>query len=84
MWLGPQNLTCEKYELDDPCNTVDLDAGLFRQVAPGVADLDYLAHVRSVNTGHKETASFLTDGNFSRHNWEPFSASEIERRRGPG
>src|ERR1700722_3311831 len=54
---GPRNLAYEEYELDDPCNTIDLDAELFHRVAPGIADLDYLAHVRSVNTGHEETAS---------------------------
>jgi hypothetical protein len=62
---GPRNLACEEYELDDPCSTVDLDAELFRRMAPSEADLDYLAHVRVVSTNHKETASFLTDGSFS-------------------
>ena len=62
---GPRNLAYEEYELDDPCNSIDLDAELFRSVAPSAADLDYLAHVRAVDTSHKETASFLTDGSFS-------------------
>jgi len=62
---GPRNLAFEEYELDDPCNTVDLDAELFHRIAPSEADLDYLAHVRIVSTNHKETASFLTDGSFS-------------------
>jgi hypothetical protein len=62
---GPRIPKPEEYELDDPCNTIDLDAELFRRVAPSEADLDYLAHVRVVNTDHKETASFLTDGSFS-------------------
>jgi len=62
---GPRNLICEKYELDDPCNTIDIDAALFCKIAPTAEDLDFLAHVREVNTDHKETASFLTDGNFS-------------------
>src|ERR1700722_3912016 len=57
---GPQNLAHEEYELNDPCNTIDLDAEVFRQIAPSLADLDYLAHVRRVNTDNKETASFLT------------------------
>jgi hypothetical protein len=62
---GPRNLAYDEYELDDPCNSIDLDAELFRRVAPSAADLEYLAHVRVVDTSHKETASFLTDGSFS-------------------
>jgi hypothetical protein len=62
---GPLGLVCQDYELDDPCNAIDLDAELFRRVAPSEAGLDYLAHVRAVDTNHKETASFLTDGSFS-------------------
>lgn len=61
---GPK-ISCEPHELDDPCNTIDLDAELFRQVAPSADDLSYLAHVREVTTDHKETVSFLTDGSFS-------------------
>jgi hypothetical protein len=38
---------------------------LFQVTAPSYADLDYLAHVREVNTENKETASFLADGWFS-------------------
>jgi len=62
---GPQGFTPAEYELHDPCNAIDLDAELFRRVAPSFADLDYLAHVREVKTDHKETVSFLTDGSFS-------------------
>jgi hypothetical protein len=62
---GPRNLVHEDYELDDPCNTIDLDAEVFHRVAPSLADLDYLAHVRRVDTDKKETSSFLTDGSFS-------------------
>ena len=62
---GPQNLVYEEYELDDPCNTIDLGVDFFRRVAPSAGDLDYLSHVRIVETDHKETASFLTDGSFS-------------------
>lgn len=62
---GPQNLKYESYELNDPCNIIDIDAGLFGEVAPTYADLSYLAHVREVNTDDKETVSFLTDGTFS-------------------
>ena len=62
---GPKNLACASYELDDPCNTIDIDFKLFRKVAPAALDLQYLAHVREVDTDHKETASFLTEGSFS-------------------
>jgi hypothetical protein len=62
---GPRNLACKDYELDDPCNTIDVDVALFQRMAPTSADLGYLAHVREVDTDHKETASFLTDGSFS-------------------
>lgn len=49
----------------DLCNTIDLPWPLFQSVAPAEADLAYLAHVREVNTDHKETLSFLADGWFS-------------------
>jgi hypothetical protein len=50
---------------EDLCNTIELPWALFRKVAPSKADLAYLAHVREVNTGNKETLSFLADGWFS-------------------
>lgn len=54
------------YELlDDLCNTIDIPMELFRKVAPSRKDLAYLAHVREVNTGAKETLSYLADGWFS-------------------
>lgn len=62
---GPAIPNLEDYEKKDPCNTVDLDAKLFRRIAPRAADLEYLAHVREVNTDNKETLSFLADGWFS-------------------
>lgn len=62
---GPKIPNLEDYEKKDPCNTVDLDARLFRKIAPRPADLEYLAHVREVNTDNKETLSFLADGWFS-------------------
>lgn len=49
----------------DPCLTLDLPVGLFRSLAPPVEDLVYLAHVREVGTGAKETASYLEEGWFS-------------------
>lgn len=62
---GPAIPDLKAWEKDDPCNTIDLDAGLFAKLAPGADDLEYLAHVREVNTDQKETVSFLTDGSFS-------------------
>jgi hypothetical protein len=62
---GPKIPNLEDYEKKDPCNTVDLDTRLFRRIAPRAADLEYLAHVREVNTDNKETLSFLADGWFS-------------------
>src|SRR5262249_22726733 len=50
---------------EDLCNTIDLPGTLFRQIAPKLKDIQYLAHVREVNTGDKETLSFLADGWFS-------------------
>ncbi len=61
--IGKSNL--KEYELKDPCNTIDLDAKLFQEIAPREADLQFLAHVREVNTDAKETLSFLADGWFS-------------------
>jgi len=51
--------------INDPCNTVDIPGELFQRVAPKIGDIGYLAHVREVDTGHKETFSFLADGWFS-------------------
>ena len=50
---------------NDLCNTIDLPWDLFQSVAPSAEDLGYLAHVREVNTDHKETVSFLADGWFA-------------------
>jgi hypothetical protein len=80
---GPRNLSYEEYELDDPCNTIDLEAELFRRVAPSAADLDYLAHVREVNTDHKETVSFLTDGSFSVVIGNRFPKAKAQEGEGP-
>ena len=42
---GPRNLIYEEYELDDPCNTIDVDAGLFRRVAPGRSPTSTIWHM---------------------------------------
>jgi len=62
---GPNITGLKEFEKKDSCFTVDLDAGRFGKIAPRRADLEYLAHVREVNTDHKETLSFLADGWFS-------------------
>jgi hypothetical protein len=64
-FVGPQ-LKLARYESEkELCNTIDLPGRLFQGIAPSEADLAYLAHVREVNTDHKETLSFLADGWFS-------------------
>jgi hypothetical protein len=47
------------------CTTIDVPYRLFRQIAPHLADLDYLAHARSVATGDKEDLPGIGDGSFS-------------------
>jgi hypothetical protein len=63
--IGPK-LTLARYELaSDICQTVDLPAAVFRDVMPRKQDLQYLAHVREVETNNKETWSLLKEGKFS-------------------
>jgi hypothetical protein len=50
---------------DDLCNTIDIPAPLSSSLVPARTDLPYLAHVRQVDTGNKETLSLLSDGCFS-------------------
>jgi len=71
-FVGPQLVTSSgddglaAYEKEaDLCNVLELPWDLFQSVAPAKKDLAYLAHVREVNTGNKETLSFLADGWFS-------------------
>ncbi len=65
-FVGPQIGELADYESNnDLCNMIDLPWDLFQSVAPSAADLGYLSHVREVNTGNKETLSFLADGWFS-------------------
>jgi hypothetical protein len=51
--------------VDDLCQTIDLPVPLFSRLVPAKADLPYLAHVRQVHTGDKETLSLQTEGCFS-------------------
>ncbi|MFZ0748251.1 MAG: hypothetical protein WAM70_02745, partial [Pyrinomonadaceae bacterium] len=62
--LKSNDLASDESE-EDLCNTIDLPGSLFRRIAPRLADVQYLAHVREVDTGDKETLSFLADGWFS-------------------
>ncbi len=56
----------KQYEsVNDLCNTIDLPKAVFSSIVPAKADLPYLAHVREVHTGNKETASLKTEGCFS-------------------
>lgn len=56
----------KQYEsVNDLCNTIDLPTAVFSSIVPAKADLPYLAHVREVHTGNKETASLKTEGCFS-------------------
>jgi hypothetical protein len=43
----------------------DIDAALFQSVAPALPDLPWLAHVREINTDHKEILGLDEDGVFS-------------------
>ena len=64
--LGPQNLTLQNGETEqDLCNTIDLPIDLFTEITPSIDDMPYLAHVREVNTGGKETLSLKQDGWFT-------------------
>ncbi|MBP2232601.1 hypothetical protein J2847_005932 [Azospirillum agricola] len=47
------------------CLVLDLDLALFQAVAPEAADLPWLAHVREVDTDHKEALGLAEDGFFS-------------------
>jgi hypothetical protein len=63
---GPRNLKLEAGQTnDDLCNTIDLPAATFATVAPASDDLPFLAHVREVKTGGKETLSLKQDGWFA-------------------
>lgn len=56
----------KQYEsVNDLCNTIDIPRAVFSSIVPAKADLPYLAHVREVHTGNKETASLKTEGCFS-------------------
>lgn len=63
--IGP-SIHLDPYDAEtDLCQTIDLPADLFSAVMPRKEDLQYLAHVREVETDHKETWSLLKEGKFS-------------------
>jgi hypothetical protein len=46
---------------DDPCVTIDIDAGAFSTVVPSAADLPFLAHIRQTDTvGGQDSADAVT------------------------
>jgi hypothetical protein len=53
---------------DDPnerAMVIDVPAATFQAIAPTIADLPFLAHIRQVNTGDKELLGLDADGFFS-------------------
>lgn len=65
LFVGPKLGLAAYEKKEDLCNTIELSWTIFQKIAPAKEDLAYLAHVREVNTGNKETLSFLADGWFS-------------------
>jgi hypothetical protein len=49
----------------DPVMVVDVDLAYFRAIAPSRAELPFLAHARTVNTGGKVMLGMDEDGSFS-------------------
>ena len=45
---------------DDPCMVVDMPVAIFNKIAPAAADLEYLAHVREVDTSDGCDSNLLT------------------------
>jgi hypothetical protein len=52
-------------EGDTNCSTIDIPVSVFKAIAPELGELPYLAHVRQVNTAHKELLGPDQDGWFS-------------------
>jgi hypothetical protein len=65
LFVGPKLNLQDDESPKDLCTTVDIPWDVFQASAPRYTDLEFLAHVREVNTGAKETSSFLADGWFS-------------------
>ena len=64
-WVGPKLSLQSDESAEDLCSTLDVRWDLFQRTAPHDEDLEFLAHVREVNTKAKETSSLLADGWFS-------------------
>lgn len=67
--LGPQNITLDAGESTSPpdgnCLAIDIDPQTFVAIAPELAELPFLAHVREVDTGNKEINGINADGWYS-------------------
>ncbi|PWC78559.1 hypothetical protein [Azospirillum sp. TSH64] len=63
--LGPQLSGVSQADMQTGLLLLDLPVTLFQSVAPTLADLSWLAHVREVNTDHKEILGLDEDGTFS-------------------
>jgi hypothetical protein len=63
--VGPELKLEARESPADLCTTIDIAWDAFQAAAPSYQDLQFLAHVREVNTGAKETSSLLADGWFS-------------------
>ncbi|MCB0650679.1 MAG: hypothetical protein KDC85_05335 [Saprospiraceae bacterium] len=56
----------EKVDLSQPCQYIDIPGALFKNIAPPLEDLPFLAHVKKVSVDqNKEAASIDDDGFFS-------------------
>ena len=65
--LGPQNIRLDASDADaaSSCLAIDIAPATFTAIAPQLAELQYLAHCREVNTGNKEILGLSADGWFS-------------------
>lgn len=64
--MGPTGLVLDNgQDGSDLCNTIDIPIDLFTEIVPSIEDMPFLAHVREVKTGGKETLSLKQDGWFT-------------------
>ncbi|WP_299620462.1 hypothetical protein [uncultured Tateyamaria sp.] len=65
-FVHPQGIHLDYGQTEsDLCNTIDVPVSVFTEVVPSAEDLPFLAHVREVKTGGKETLSLQQDGWFT-------------------
>lgn len=62
---GPRLGNLSPTVLAEPVLTLTMDLEVFQSVAPSAADMPFLAHVREVNTDHKEILGLNEDGFFA-------------------